>query len=53
VSKAHLTSEPQLVWRVAAMDIGDGHVVHAPHPGSPVRIARVDSMPIAMAVRIG
>jgi peptidoglycan DL-endopeptidase CwlO len=36
-----------------AMYIGNGQVVHAPHTGSYVQIVPLDSMPIAMAVRIG
>jgi cell wall-associated NlpC family hydrolase len=36
-----------------AMYIGNGQVVHAPHPGSYVQIVPLTSMPIAMAVRIG
>ncbi|MGI5339579.1 NlpC/P60 family protein [Streptomyces sp. CA-181903] len=31
--------------------IGDGKMIHAPHPGAPVSIASVDSMPFAGAVR--
>lgn len=31
--------------------IGDGKMIHAPHPGAPVSIAPVDSMPFAGAVR--
>ncbi len=36
-----------------AMYIGHGQVVHAPHTGSYVQIVPLESMPIAMAVRIG
>jgi cell wall-associated NlpC family hydrolase len=36
-----------------AMYIGNGQVVHAPHPGASVEIVPLTSMPIAMAVRIG
>jgi cell wall-associated NlpC family hydrolase len=32
--------------------IGDGKIIHAPHPGSDVRIAPVDSMPVNMVVRV-
>ncbi|MFI9721449.1 NlpC/P60 family protein [Streptomyces sp. NPDC052396] len=31
--------------------VGDGKMIHAPHPGAPVRIAPVDSMPFAGASR--
>ncbi|GHF47640.1 hypothetical protein GCM10010218_31310 [Streptomyces mashuensis] len=31
--------------------IGDGKMIHAPHPGAPVRIAPVDEMPFAGATR--
>ncbi|MBC2874784.1 MULTISPECIES: C40 family peptidase [Streptomyces] len=31
--------------------VGDGKMIHAPHPGAPVSIAPVDSMPFAGAVR--
>ncbi|MGW7102930.1 NlpC/P60 family protein [Streptomyces sp. NPDC054838] len=31
--------------------IGDGKMIHAPHPGAPVRIAPIDSMPWAGAAR--
>ncbi|MEU3372521.1 NlpC/P60 family protein [Streptomyces sp. NPDC006711] len=31
--------------------IGDGKMIHAPHPGAPVRVAPVDEMPFAGAVR--
>lgn len=33
--------------------IGDGAMIHAPHPGSPVRIAPISEMPFAAAVRPG
>jgi peptidoglycan DL-endopeptidase CwlO len=33
--------------------IGNGQVVHAPHPGSSVEVVPLTSMPIAMAVRPG
>jgi cell wall-associated NlpC family hydrolase len=36
-----------------AMYIGNGQVVHAPHTGSVVQVVPLNSMPIAMAVRIG
>lgn len=32
--------------------IGDGKMIHAPRPGSPVRIAGIDEMPFAGAVRV-
>ncbi len=32
--------------------IGNGEVVHAPHPGSSVEVVPLNSMPITMAVRI-
>jgi peptidoglycan DL-endopeptidase CwlO len=35
------------------MYIGNGQIVHAPHPGSYVEVVPLNSMPIAMAVRIG
>jgi cell wall-associated NlpC family hydrolase len=35
------------------MYVGNGEVVHAPYPGSSVEVVPLDSMPIAMAVRIG
>ncbi len=35
------------------MYIGNGQIVHAPHPGSVVEVVPLNSMPIAMAVRIG
>jgi cell wall-associated NlpC family hydrolase len=35
------------------MYIGNGQVVHAPHPGSSVEIVPLNSMPVASAVRIG
>ncbi|MFC0601126.1 C40 family peptidase [Streptomyces palmae] len=31
--------------------IGDGRMIHAPHPGAPVRIAPIDQMPFSGAVR--
>ncbi|MFG2891981.1 NlpC/P60 family protein [Streptomyces sp. NPDC048248] len=31
--------------------IGDGKMIHAPHPGAPVRIAPIDQMPFAGAAR--
>jgi cell wall-associated NlpC family hydrolase len=31
--------------------IGNGQMIHAPHPGSPVRIAPIDQMPFAGATR--
>ncbi|MFF8784247.1 NlpC/P60 family protein [Streptomyces sp. NPDC015125] len=31
--------------------IGDGKMIHAPHPGAPVRIAPIDQMPFAAATR--
>ncbi|MEU9112605.1 C40 family peptidase [Streptomyces sp. NPDC048483] len=31
--------------------IGDGKMIHAPHPGAPVRIAPIDEMPFAAATR--
>lgn len=34
------------------MYIGGGRLVHAPHPGASVEVVSVNSMPIAMAVRI-
>ncbi|NGN69330.1 NlpC/P60 family protein [Streptomyces sp. A7024] len=33
------------------MYIGGGQMIHAPRPGAPVRVAPVDSMPFAAAVR--
>jgi cell wall-associated NlpC family hydrolase len=36
-----------------AMYIGNGNVVHAPHPGSVVQIVPLESMPIAWARRVG
>lgn len=33
--------------------IGDGQMIHAPHPGAPVRISPVSEMPFAGAVRPG
>ncbi len=35
------------------MYIGNGQIVHAPHTGSYVQIVPLNSMPIAMAVRVG
>ncbi|WP_327244773.1 C40 family peptidase [Streptomyces sp. NBC_01320] len=32
--------------------IGDGQMIHAPHPGAPVRIAPIDNMPFAGATRV-
>lgn len=32
--------------------IGGGKIIHAPHPGSEVRISPVDSMPVTMVVRV-
>ncbi|MFC8262602.1 NlpC/P60 family protein [Streptomyces sp. NPDC057291] len=32
--------------------IGDGRMIHAPHPGAPVRIAPIDEMPFAGATRM-
>ncbi|GGU83507.1 hypothetical protein GCM10010211_56880 [Streptomyces albospinus] len=31
--------------------IGDGRMIHAPHPGAPVRIAPIDQLPFAGATR--
>ena len=31
--------------------VGNGRMIHAPHPGAPVRIAPVDEMPFAGATR--
>ncbi|MEU8824176.1 C40 family peptidase [Streptomyces sp. NPDC048636] len=31
--------------------IGDGRMIHAPHPGAPVRVAPIDQMPFAGASR--
>ncbi|MCC3777908.1 C40 family peptidase [Streptomyces sp. UNOB3_S3] len=31
--------------------VGDGKMVHAPHPGAPVRVAPIDEMPFAGATR--
>ncbi|WP_405840866.1 C40 family peptidase [Streptomyces platensis] len=31
--------------------VGDGRMIHAPHPGAPVRIAPIDQMPFAAATR--
>jgi cell wall-associated NlpC family hydrolase len=36
-----------------AMYIGNGQVVHAPHPGSSVEIVPLNSMPISWARRVG
>jgi cell wall-associated NlpC family hydrolase len=36
-----------------AMYIGNGRIVHAPHPGAGVRIASMDEMPFTTAVRPG
>ncbi|MBY8880411.1 C40 family peptidase [Actinacidiphila acidipaludis] len=33
--------------------IGDGQMIHAPHPGAPVRIAAISEMPFAGATRPG
>jgi len=33
--------------------VGGGRIIHAPHPGAPVRYAPVDSMPVVGAVRPG
>ncbi|MFG1808874.1 NlpC/P60 family protein [Streptomyces sp. NPDC049040] len=33
--------------------IGGGNMIHAPHPGSPVRVAPISEMPFAAAVRPG
>lgn len=33
--------------------IGGGKMIHAPHPGAPVRIAPIDQMPFAAATRPG
>ncbi|MEU8829611.1 NlpC/P60 family protein [Streptomyces sp900116325] len=32
--------------------IGDGLMIHAPHPGAPVRVAPIDEMPFAGATRV-
>ncbi|WP_392840414.1 NlpC/P60 family protein [Streptomyces sp. LN500] len=32
--------------------IGDGLMIHAPHPGAPVRVAPIDQMPFAGATRV-
>ncbi|HEY9439541.1 MAG TPA: NlpC/P60 family protein [Streptomyces sp.] len=32
--------------------IGNGRMIHAPHPGAPVRIAPIDQMPFAGATRV-
>jgi cell wall-associated NlpC family hydrolase len=34
------------------MYVGDGKIIHAPHPGSQVRYAPVSSMPVNMVVRV-
>ncbi|MFI5523137.1 NlpC/P60 family protein [Streptomyces platensis] len=31
--------------------VGDGRMIHAPHPGAPVRLAPIDQMPFAAATR--
>ncbi|WP_406479113.1 NlpC/P60 family protein [Streptomyces platensis] len=31
--------------------VGDGRMIHAPHPGAPVRITPIDQMPFAAATR--
>ena len=31
--------------------IGGGQMIHAPHPGAPVRVAPIDQMPFAGAAR--
>lgn len=31
--------------------VGDGRMIHAPHPGAPVRLAPIDQMPFAGATR--
>jgi cell wall-associated NlpC family hydrolase len=36
-----------------ALYIGDGQIIHAARPGTPVRLAPVDSMPFAAATRPG
>ncbi len=36
-----------------AMYVGGGQIIHAPHPGSNVRYASLDSMPFAGARRVG
>ncbi|GAA1356536.1 C40 family peptidase [Streptomyces beijiangensis] len=33
--------------------VGGGQMIHAPHPGAPVRLAPIDQMPFAGAVRPG
>jgi cell wall-associated NlpC family hydrolase len=35
------------------MYIGNGQVVHAPHPGTSVQVVSMNLMPMTMAVRIG
>ncbi|MEU1090988.1 NlpC/P60 family protein [Streptomyces sp. NPDC005576] len=32
--------------------VGDGKMIHAPHPGAPIRIAPIDEMPFAGATRV-
>lgn len=34
------------------MYVGDGKIIHAPHPGTRVRISPLMSMPVAMVVRV-
>ena len=36
-----------------ALYVGNGTIIHAPHPGSNVRYAKLDSMPYAGARRVG
>jgi cell wall-associated NlpC family hydrolase len=36
-----------------AIYVGNGTIIHAPHPGSNVRYAKLDSMPFAGARRVG
>jgi peptidoglycan DL-endopeptidase CwlO len=36
-----------------AIYVGNGTIIHAPHPGSSVRYAKLDSMPYAGARRVG
>ena len=36
-----------------ALYVGNGTIIHAPHPGSNVRYAKLDSMPFAGARRVG
>ncbi|MEV5431443.1 NlpC/P60 family protein [Streptomyces sp. NPDC052701] len=33
--------------------VGDGQMIHAPNPSAPVRLAPIDEMPFAGAVRVG